>query len=302
MREQRAQRREDSQRRSRVSTPDVRADEPPAGDRPRDRAGPGRVPAHQQLGTPHRRALAPGLARARPGLRRGPAPRHPRRRGVRLRLATGGGSSPRGFSGLRRGRPFGDPEGRTAVAAGRGLVPGVLAGCSSRSGRTPCFARPLIVATSMFLLGARPPASPTAPPSGRGEALKCLGARRPPHRPGPGLRHRARGVSRSGATISMALFLGYKREEAARFSFLLAMPITLGAVIYKVPKLFAPGRRSGRRSWPASSRPGSSASSSIRLLLAFVRRPRLPALRLLSLRFRGPRLGPRSWSVAPVLR
>ncbi len=30
------------------------------------------------------------------------------------------------------------------------------------------------------------------------------------------------GVSRSGATISMALFLGYRREEAARFSFLLA--------------------------------------------------------------------------------
>ena len=45
------------------------------------------------------------------------------------------------------------------------------------------------------------------------------------------------GVSRSGSTISMALFLGYRREEAARFSFLLATPITLGAALHKVPAL-----------------------------------------------------------------
>jgi undecaprenyl-diphosphatase len=45
------------------------------------------------------------------------------------------------------------------------------------------------------------------------------------------------GVSRSGATISMALFLGYRRESAARFSFLLATPITFGAAVMKVPHL-----------------------------------------------------------------
>jgi undecaprenyl-diphosphatase len=45
------------------------------------------------------------------------------------------------------------------------------------------------------------------------------------------------GVSRSGATISMALFLGYRREEAARFSFLLATPITAAAAALKVPEL-----------------------------------------------------------------
>lgn len=37
------------------------------------------------------------------------------------------------------------------------------------------------------------------------------------------------GVSRSGATISAARALGYGREEAARFSFLLAAPVTAGA-------------------------------------------------------------------------
>ena len=40
------------------------------------------------------------------------------------------------------------------------------------------------------------------------------------------------GISRSGATITAGLGLGLKREAAARFSFLLASPITLGAGLY----------------------------------------------------------------------
>lgn len=49
------------------------------------------------------------------------------------------------------------------------------------------------------------------------------------------------GVSRSGATISAARFLGYERSTAARLSFLMALPVTLGAVMLKVPKLLAGG-------------------------------------------------------------
>ena len=37
------------------------------------------------------------------------------------------------------------------------------------------------------------------------------------------------GTSRSGSTMTMARFLGYKRVEAARFSFLLAIPAVAGA-------------------------------------------------------------------------
>jgi undecaprenyl-diphosphatase len=40
------------------------------------------------------------------------------------------------------------------------------------------------------------------------------------------------GISRSGATITAGLALGFTREAAARFSFLLATPITLGAGLY----------------------------------------------------------------------
>jgi undecaprenyl-diphosphatase len=39
----------------------------------------------------------------------------------------------------------------------------------------------------------------------------------------------APGVSRSGATISLGLFLGFRRDAAARFTFLLAVPATIAA-------------------------------------------------------------------------
>jgi undecaprenyl-diphosphatase len=42
------------------------------------------------------------------------------------------------------------------------------------------------------------------------------------------------GVSRSGATITAGLLKGFNRESAARFSFLLSLPITLGAVGYEI--------------------------------------------------------------------
>jgi undecaprenyl-diphosphatase len=43
----------------------------------------------------------------------------------------------------------------------------------------------------------------------------------------------APGVSRSGITISAGRFLGLNRDAAARVSFLLLIPITLGAVLFK---------------------------------------------------------------------
>ncbi|MCS7082932.1 MAG: undecaprenyl-diphosphate phosphatase [Bacteroidetes bacterium] len=45
------------------------------------------------------------------------------------------------------------------------------------------------------------------------------------------------GISRSGATVAMALYLGVERETAARFSFLLLLPVVLGATLLEVPRL-----------------------------------------------------------------
>ncbi|MFF2200731.1 undecaprenyl-diphosphate phosphatase [Streptomyces sp. NPDC058145] len=42
------------------------------------------------------------------------------------------------------------------------------------------------------------------------------------------------GVSRSGATISGGLFMGYRREAAARYSFLLAIPAVLASGVFEV--------------------------------------------------------------------
>ena len=42
------------------------------------------------------------------------------------------------------------------------------------------------------------------------------------------------GVSRSGATIAMGRFLGYSREAALRYSFLLALPAVFGSGLYEL--------------------------------------------------------------------
>jgi len=49
------------------------------------------------------------------------------------------------------------------------------------------------------------------------------------------------GVSRSGATITLGLFLGLRREEAARFSFLMSVPIIAGAGGLKVGEVISGG-------------------------------------------------------------
>jgi undecaprenyl-diphosphatase len=45
------------------------------------------------------------------------------------------------------------------------------------------------------------------------------------------------GVSRSGATITTSLSLGFTRADAARFSFLMSIPIIAGAGLLKAPEL-----------------------------------------------------------------
>ena len=51
----------------------------------------------------------------------------------------------------------------------------------------------------------------------------------------------APGVSRSGMTISSALFLGIKREDAGEFSFLLSLPAILGATVLALKDCFEVG-------------------------------------------------------------
>ncbi|MDD5287101.1 MAG: undecaprenyl-diphosphatase UppP [Desulfuromonadaceae bacterium] len=53
------------------------------------------------------------------------------------------------------------------------------------------------------------------------------------------------GVSRSGITITAGLLLGFTRESAARFSFLISLPIVAGAALLKTLHLFKHGIPAG---------------------------------------------------------
>jgi len=77
------------------------------------------------------------------------------------------------------------------------------------------------------------------------------------------------GISRSGATIAAGLALGLTREAAARFSFLLATPIVVGAAVLKGRYLFEPGHAAQVLAGMVTAAVFGFAS--IRFLLAYVR-------------------------------
>jgi undecaprenyl-diphosphatase len=85
----------------------------------------------------------------------------------------------------------------------------------------------------------------------------------------------APGLSRSGATVSVGLLCGLRRDEAARFSFLMGIPIILGAGGLQMVKLAQEGL--GHLSVGAMIAGFVAAALAgyltIRFLLSYVRRP-----------------------------
>jgi undecaprenyl-diphosphatase len=82
------------------------------------------------------------------------------------------------------------------------------------------------------------------------------------------------GISRSGVTIGGGLLAGLRHEEAARFSFLLATPVILGAGIVEVPQLFASGVPITEY-LAGAALSGVAAYASARFLLRYFRSGRL---------------------------
>jgi undecaprenyl-diphosphatase len=87
----------------------------------------------------------------------------------------------------------------------------------------------------------------------------------------------APGISRSGATMAMGLLRGVKREAAARYSFLLATPIIVGAGLLQLVELFQAG--AARANWVPLTVGFLAAAVSgyvcIRFLLAYLQRGKL---------------------------
>ena len=82
------------------------------------------------------------------------------------------------------------------------------------------------------------------------------------------------GISRSGVTIGGGLLASLRHQEAARFSFLLATPVILGAGIVEVPQLFASGVPLAEY-LAAAVLSGIAAYASARFLLRYFRSGRL---------------------------
>lgn len=173
-----------------------------------------------------------------------------------------------GIAGLLVGRPFQDEQARLLWRIALASVPGAIAGLLLDRWAETTLRAPQLVAVNMAVMGGvlmfadrRATGTLAAEQVSTRDALWI------------GLSQAAAvvpGVSRSGATISAALLLGYRREEAARFSFLISTPIILGAALVKVPKLLHETQDLG----PAVT--GTIAAAlvgllAIRVLLAYVR-------------------------------
>ena len=169
---------------------------------------------------------------------------------------------------LPGGRVFQDRDARLLVYLAVASIPGAIAGLLLDDWAETTFRAPGLVALMMALMGVvlwaadrRAGRASHGEDVSLGEALVIGFAQALAIVPG---------TSRSGATISAALFLGQRRDAAARFSFLLALPITAGAALVKVPHLFRAGSETG----PVLAGMAAAAVSgflAIRLLLRYVR-------------------------------
>jgi len=86
------------------------------------------------------------------------------------------------------------------------------------------------------------------------------------------------GISRSGATIVGGLLRGFRHEESARFSFLIAAPIIFGAGVHQVPHLLHDGGGFGAVAWIAGLVAGIVAFISTAFLMRYFKRHDFAAL------------------------
>ncbi len=134
-----------------------------------------------------------------------------------------------------RHRSLEDPQARLAWALVLGTIPGVLLGVIFEDTIEALFGAPQ--AAAGFLLVTALLLTFSERFGSQGRALESLTWRDAIL---IGLAQAlaiAPGISRSGATIAVGLLLGFRRNDAARFSFLLAIPIVGGGGAYQILKL-----------------------------------------------------------------
>lgn len=142
---------------------------------------------------------------------------------------------------VRRERPA-TPEGRLAWLLVLSSIPAAIVGALFEKTIDNRLGKPWIIAISLIVFGVllgisdRRSGQRTLLDYDRGDSLKVGAAQVLSLNPG---------TSRSGITITAARFLGFTRDTAARASFLMAIPVTAGAIAYKMVKLAKDGLPSG---------------------------------------------------------
>ena len=142
---------------------------------------------------------------------------------------------------IHRERPA-TPEGRLAWLLVLSSVPAAVAGALFETTIDDKLGKPGLIAVSLIVFGVllglsdRRAGSRTLDDFDRDDALKVGAAQVLALNPG---------TSRSGITMTAARYLGFTRDAAARASFLIAVPVTAGAVAYKLLKLAKDGVPAG---------------------------------------------------------
>ena len=142
---------------------------------------------------------------------------------------------------IHRERPT-TPEGRLAWLLVLSSLPAAVAGALFETTIDDKLGKPGLIAVSLIVFGVllgladRRAGARTLDDFDRDDAVKIGAAQVLALNPG---------TSRSGITMTAARYLGFTRDAAARASFLMAVPVTAGAVAYKLLKLAKDGVPAG---------------------------------------------------------
>jgi len=132
-------------------------------------------------------------------------------------------------------RDFGSPDARLGWYLILGTIPGVVLGVLFEDFFESLFSSPGAVAGLLLVTGTF-----LALAEWRGEGPRGIREMRVPDALWVGLAQAAAiapGISRSGATIAAGMARGLRRAAAARFSFLLSIPIIFGAGVLQIARL-----------------------------------------------------------------
>jgi undecaprenyl-diphosphatase len=142
---------------------------------------------------------------------------------------------------VHRERPS-TPEGRLAWLLVLSSIPAAIVGALFENTIDDKLGTPGLIAASLIVFGVllgiadRRAGQRTLDDYRKDDALKVGAAQVLALNPG---------TSRSGITMTAARFLGFTRDAAARASFLMAIPVTAGAVAFKLLKLAKDGVPAG---------------------------------------------------------